>query len=104
VRLRLALLGLAVMALFLGSGSLAPAVEEPGVSFSEEERSLILQHSPLGPLPADPSNSAADDERAARLGQRLFFERRLSRGEVSCSTCHDPGHGFSDRKPVSEGR
>src|SRR5262249_10473588 len=63
----------------------------------------IDQHSPLGAPPVDPSNSVADDEGAARLGQRLFFDRRLSSGEVSCSTCHDPGHGFSDRKPVSEG-
>src|SRR6266567_4572318 len=38
------------------------------------------------------------------LGQRLFFERRLSAdGTVSCSTCHDPELAFTDRKPTSVG-
>jgi cytochrome c peroxidase len=38
------------------------------------------------------------------LGQRLFFERRLSvDGTVSCSTCHDPELAFTDRKPTSVG-
>ena len=38
------------------------------------------------------------------LGQKLFFERRLSvDGAVSCSTCHDPQLAFTDRKPLSVG-
>ena len=38
------------------------------------------------------------------LGQKLFFERRLSvDGTVSCSTCHDPQLAFTDRKPASVG-
>jgi cytochrome c peroxidase len=38
------------------------------------------------------------------LGQRLFFEHRLSvDGTVSCSTCHDPARAFSDGKPTSIG-
>ena len=38
------------------------------------------------------------------LGQRLFFDRRLSAdGTVSCGTCHDPALAFTDRKPTSIG-
>src|SRR3954447_12814616 len=38
------------------------------------------------------------------LGQKLFFERRLSADStVSCSTCHNPELAFTDRKPTSVG-
>lgn len=38
------------------------------------------------------------------LGQRLFFDRRLSRdGTVSCATCHDPARGFADRRAIAVG-
>ena len=38
------------------------------------------------------------------LGQKLFFDRRLSvNGTVSCSTCHNPALAFTDRKPTSVG-
>ena len=34
------------------------------------------------------------------LGQRLFFEKRLSgNGSMSCATCHDPQHGFQTEEP-----
>jgi len=33
------------------------------------------------------------------LGQRLFFDRRLSRdGSISCATCHDPARAFSEAR------
>ncbi|MDB5617840.1 cytochrome c peroxidase [Tardiphaga sp.] len=38
------------------------------------------------------------------LGQKLFFERRLSADEtVACSSCHDPKKAFTDGRPVSIG-
>lgn len=72
--------------------------------FSPDEIRLILQHSPPPPPPPDPTNAVADDPRAAKLGQFLFFDPRLSsNGKVSCATCHDPALGFADGKPQSEG-
>jgi len=38
------------------------------------------------------------------LGERLFNERSLSRdSSVSCASCHQPGHGFSDSVSFSRG-
>jgi cytochrome c peroxidase len=38
------------------------------------------------------------------LGQKLFFEPRLSGdGTVACATCHDPDRAFTDGRPVSVG-
>ncbi len=76
----------------------------PPVSFSEQEIALILQHSPLPAVPADPTNRFADDPVAVEFGHRLFFETALSgRGDVSCATCHDPLKAFADGKQLSEG-
>lgn len=40
----------------------------------------------------------------AELGERLFFEPRLSKsGAMSCATCHDPSAGWSDGLPTARG-
>ena len=60
--------------------------------------------SPLPPAPLNPTNRLIQNERAALLGQHLFFDAGLSRnGEVSCATCHDPAKAFADGLPVAEG-
>lgn len=65
-------------------------------------RSLSLESLPA--LPASPSNRVADESRAARMGQRLFFDPGLSRnGEISCATCHVPELHFTDGKERSIG-
>ena len=57
-----------------------------------------------GPPPADPTNSWADSDAAAALGQALFFDRGLSStGTVSCATCHRPERAFSDGLRVAVG-
>jgi cytochrome c peroxidase len=58
----------------------------------------------LGALPRDPSNRWADDDAAAKLGERLFFDTRLSsNGKVSCATCHDPKRQFQDGRALAKG-
>lgn len=60
--------------------------------------------SPVPPLPPDPTNRFADDERAARLGHRLFFDKGLSRdGGHSCASCHQPDKAFADGLPIAVG-
>ncbi|MAF64564.1 MAG: hypothetical protein CMJ84_02740 [Planctomycetes bacterium] len=72
--------------------------------FSEIELARILRHSPLPPRPPDPTNRWADDPRAARLGQALFFDARLSaNGEIACATCHRPELDLTDGKALFEG-
>ncbi len=69
----------------------------PSLDFDERELRRILRLSPLRPPPPDPSNARADDPRAARLGERLFFDRRLSAdGTMSCATCHDPRNAWTN--------
>ena len=42
------------------------------------------------------------DAAKAALGKRLFFDVRLSGdASISCATCHQPEHGFTDGKPLS---
>ena len=58
----------------------------------------------LPTLASDTSNAVADNANAARFGQRLFFDTRLSaNGRVSCATCHQPERRFSDGFPKGRG-
>src|SRR5437773_10986430 len=52
------------------------------------------------PTPSDNPLTAAK----VRLGERLFFDRRLSRDEsMSCASCHRPEHAFADTAATSRG-
>ncbi len=77
-----------------------------GERWSAEEVETLrgMTLSALEPLPADPTNRVADDPRAVQLGQRLFFDTRLSsNGKVSCATCHVPDREFQDGTPLAKG-
>jgi cytochrome c peroxidase len=51
---------------------------------------------------APPNNPVTDA--GATLGRVLFYDERLSRDNtVSCSSCHQQAHGFSDEARVSKG-
>jgi cytochrome c peroxidase len=75
------------------------------VRFSEDERRKILAHGPWPPkLERDPSNRVSGRIEAVALGERLFFEPRLSgTGSVLCATCHIPFRGFQDGRPRGVG-
>jgi cytochrome c peroxidase len=80
------------------------AAPESLAGFSAEELRKILTHAPLGEPPPDETNAALAHPLAARLGQRLFFDPRVSRdGDRSCATCHVPEKGFADGLAVGEG-
>ena len=58
----------------------------------------------LPTLASDASNAVADNADAARFGQQLFFDTRLSaNNRVSCATCHQPERQFSDGLPKGRG-
>src|SRR5262245_57371382 len=89
------------------SGAQTPSHSDSQL-FSSEEWTTIKTLSPLPPLPADPTNKYADSPAAALLGQKLFFEPRLSgkiqagtaqegqlggigdAGRIACRNCHMP--------------
>jgi cytochrome c peroxidase len=50
-----------------------------------------------------PTDNPMSEERVV-LGRRLFFDTALSLDHsVSCATCHDPEHAFSDARPLAIG-
>jgi len=68
--------------------------------FSESEIKAILAHGPWPvPLRADPGNRVSGQRDAIELGERLFFDRRVSGGgKFSCGTCHIPERNWTDNR------
>jgi cytochrome c peroxidase len=67
---------------------------------------------PMQPLPKPPlgiDTTFEDLEQPptperVRLGRWLYYDKRLSAdGTISCETCHQPRHAFSESEPVSTG-
>lgn len=89
----------------LGAGLVA--CQPPGEGstvLDPQDRARLMRLGPLPPVPPSPTNAVADDPRARALGQRLFFDARMSAdGEVSCATCHQGDRGLSDPEPLSQG-
>ena len=83
------------LCLAVQAGASAGAEE---VSFSAAEIRAILAHGPWPtPITGDPSNRASGRRAAVELGERLFFDTRLSvDGRFSCGTCHVPERNWTD--------
>ncbi len=95
-----------LLAALVLAASAAAAVRAEGVApapFDDVTLRRVLQLSPVPPPPPDRSNAVADDPVAAQLGQRLFFDARLSPARVACASCHDPRRAFSDARPLARG-
>jgi len=75
-----------------------------GALAQEPHRADYVWRLPRGfPTPAVPADNPMSEAKVA-LGQRLFFERRLSiTGRSSCASCHDPARSFSDARAVAVG-
>jgi cytochrome c peroxidase len=85
--------------------ALALAAVASASEFSPGEIRKILLHGPWPPpLRANPGNRVSGQPAAIELGERLFFEPRLSgTGSVLCATCHVPFRGFHDARPRAFG-
>lgn len=97
---------IALLPLLLGvvAAGCAEQIDPPPGVWNDAERALLRSLTGIPKPPASPGNRFADDPAAARLGQRLFFERRLSKnGEVACATCHQPERYFTDGLPLAKG-
>jgi len=87
----------------MGGGPAVQPLRDPW-SKAELETLSSMQLSRAGAMPSDPSNAFQGNEDAARLGQALFTDARLSRnGRVSCSSCHSTTGQFEDGKRLGEG-
>jgi cytochrome c peroxidase len=79
----------------------APSLPKPGPlaeprSSTQVGFPTVLTEYAISPATLRPARVA--------LGQKLFFEPRLSGdGTVACATCHDPARAFTDGRPVSVG-
>jgi cytochrome c peroxidase len=71
-----------------------------GVQFSDAEIGAILAHGPWpAPHAADRTNRVSGKREAIELGERLFFDERLSpSGRFSCGACHVPARNWTDNR------
>ena len=77
----------------------------PFMCFAEESEFIQSGDWPLGLEPdfSIPADNPVTPSKVL-LGKRLFFDKRLSKGEsISCATCHNPTRSFSNGKMVAEG-
>jgi cytochrome c peroxidase len=78
-----------------------PAREDVAVEALDGQRPEPARSEPIAPIAAG-SDAVAPDPALVALGAELFESTILSEdGQVSCRSCHDPGHGFADDLPRS---
>jgi cytochrome c peroxidase len=100
-----------VLALTVGSAGAtgAPAANHADaacpahLAFLQSNCGEWLAHVLSEKLPPSRGNAVADDQDAAALGMRIFYDNRFSKpgSGVACVNCHDPEHAFAEKKPRS---
>lgn len=94
----------AVVLSFAAIAASIAACDEPSTPNAGEIAELSSFELSAAAIPSSPTNAFADDASAAALGQRLFFDARMSSdGTVACVSCHDPARGFADARAMSLG-
>lgn len=100
-------LSLLISVLALGCSAVSPeerwlaqCAEDLGMS--EAECQLAYGFRLTDALPPSRGNRYADDEAAARLGRRIFFDTGFSTTNSSCASCHRPENAFAEPQMVSE--
>lgn len=89
----------AALVLLFASLALHAAPPRQVAGFSRDEILKVQWH---GPWP--PARRLAPAPAAAALGERLFFDPRLSgTGSVLCATCHVPYRAFQDGRALAFG-
>src|SRR6266436_493490 len=79
-----------------------PPIPEAGPLARPKSLQQVGAPADATPAAIPPDNPQTREKTA--LGQRLFFDGRLSAdGSVACSTCHDPARAFTDGRPASIG-
>jgi cytochrome c peroxidase len=94
-------------ALFVGAAVLVTACRsapQPAMSAGPAPGPLEQVGAPVAATRAAvPADNPQTSEKVA-LGQRLFFDRRLSvDGTVACGSCHQPARAFTDGRAASVG-
>lgn len=95
-------LGVMIAALAIAAGCTRapePAKEEPAAA-PAAPMPVTLRGLDGMPVPVPPDNPVTEGK--IKLGEQLFFDKRLSRtGAMSCETCHVPEKGWTDGLALS---
>ncbi len=84
----------------LANGLLLPGIT---ANYSSPTLPATFLQPPISGQDNTPQNNAVTNN-GATLGRALFYDKRLSLNQtVSCSSCHQAQHGFSDPRPFSVG-
>ncbi|MDX1376048.1 MAG: cytochrome c peroxidase [Burkholderiales bacterium] len=97
---------LARWTLAFGAALAAACAHAQLLEFTSAERAAIARHGPWPPpAPRDASNRVSGNAQAIVLGERLFFDPRLSGdGRVSCASCHQPANAWTDARRLPRPR